>query len=63
MTSYRIEVPEEKERGIGVECVEHGDSAEFQPGYRTVSFYCGGCGRELEVTLHDEDWRDLGEMC
>lgn len=63
MSSYTIEIPEEEELGVRVTCDEHGDSAEFQPGYRTVSFYCEGCARELEVTLHTEDWRDLGEMC
>lgn len=63
MTSYTVELPEGEERGVRVECDDHGDWAEFQPGYRTVSFYCEGCARELEVTLHAEDWRDLGEMC
>lgn len=63
MTSYTVEVPEGEELGVRVECDEHGEWAEFQPGYRAVSFYCEGCGRELEVGLHRENWKDLGEMC
>ncbi|MFB6152372.1 MAG: hypothetical protein ABEJ40_11265 [Haloarculaceae archaeon] len=63
MATYTVEVPEGEERGVRVECDEHGESEEFQPGYRTVTFYCEDCGRDLEVTVHDEDWRDLGEMC
>jgi uncharacterized protein (DUF983 family) len=63
MTTYTVEVPERDERGVRVGCDEHGEGTEFQPGYRTVSFYCDGCGRELEVTVHVDDWRDLGEIC
>ncbi|MFT4889221.1 MAG: hypothetical protein ACI9YT_000130 [Halobacteriales archaeon] len=64
MTAFTVEVPEGEERGIRVRCEDHGESEEFQPGYRTVAFYCEGCGYEVEITLHDtHDWRDLGEMC
>lgn len=63
MSSYTVEVPDGEELGIRVVCDEHGDSAEFQPGLRSGSFYCEGCARELEVTLHVDDWRDLGERC
>lgn len=64
MTGYTVTVPEGQERGIRIECETHGESEEFQAGYRRVTFHCEGCGRELELTLHDPgDWRDLGEMC
>ncbi|SER13413.1 hypothetical protein [Natrinema salaciae] len=64
MCSYTIGVPDGGERGIRVECDDHGEWEEFQPGYRTVTFYCEGCGLELEVDLRDPaDWRDLGERC
>lgn len=64
MTGYTVTVPEGDERGVRVECEAHGESEEFQPGYRRVAFYCEQCGRELELALHDaDDWRDLGEMC
>ena len=62
--NYRIEVPQEPERGIRVGCEEHDDWEEFQPGYRTVAFYCDGCGFEVEISLRDtHEWRDWGEMC
>lgn len=64
MTTYTIATPDEEERGIRVECDEHGESKEFQPGYRKVAFYCEGCQYELEINLHDVlEWRDLQEMC
>jgi len=64
MPEYTVTVPDGQERGVVVECETHGDSEEFQPGYRTVAFHCNGCGYELELTLHDvHDWRDFGEMC
>jgi uncharacterized protein (DUF983 family) len=64
MTDYTVTVPEGEELGIRVRCEDHGEVAEFQPGYRTVTFHCEGCGYEIELTLHDtRDWRDLGELC
>lgn len=64
MSGYRVEIPEGEERGIRVECEVHGEADEFQPGYRTVAFYCEGCGYEVELTVRDPyDWRDLGEIC
>ena len=64
MTEYTIEVPDGRERGIRVECDEHGEWEEFQPGYRTVPFYCEGCGIEIRVDVSDVDeWKDMGEMC
>jgi uncharacterized protein (DUF983 family) len=64
MTNYTVTVPEGEERGLRVECDEHGEAEEFQPGYRTVAFHCDQCGYEIEVSLHDlHDWRDLQEMC
>jgi len=64
MTEYAVTVFDDDERGIRVKCEGHGEAQEFQPGYRTVTFHCDGCGYELELTLHDtNDWRDLGEMC
>lgn len=64
MSEYAVTVFDGDERGIRVKCEEHGEVEEFQPGYRTVTFHCDGCGYELELTLHDtHDWRDLSEMC
>jgi len=63
MPSYSVELQEGPERGIRVECDEHGESTEFSPDSRQGSFYCEGCGRELEVGVFTEEWRDLGEMC
>lgn len=64
MTAYRVEVLEGEERGMRVGCEDHDEWEEFQPGYRSVAFYCEGCGFEVEVTLRDTyDWRDWGEMC
>jgi uncharacterized protein (DUF983 family) len=64
MTDYTVTVPEGEELGIRVRCEDHGEVAEFQPGYRTVAFHCDGCGYEIELTLHDtRDWRDFGEVC
>lgn len=64
MPDYTVTVTDGTERGIRVQCTDHDEASEFQPGRRTVAFYCSGCGYELEVTLHDlADWRDLGEMC
>ena len=64
MTPYRIETPEGEERGIRVHCETHGTSEEFQPGYRTVAFYCDRCGVEVELTVRDgDDWRELTEVC
>lgn len=64
MPNYEVTVPEGPERGIRVECTDHGESEEFQPGIRKAAFYCGKCGYEVEVGLHDtHDWRDLGEIC
>lgn len=62
--TYTVTVPDGEERGLRVQCDEHGESEAFQPGYRRVAFHCSGCGYELELTLHDcHDWRDLGERC
>lgn len=64
MTTYEIEPPEGRERGIRVACPEHGEAAEFDPGRGRVAFYCEGCNVEVEVALHDPfEWRDLGERC
>lgn len=64
MTEYTVTVPEGQERGIRVECDDHGVAEEFQPGYRKVAFACPDCGYEVEIGLHDlHEWRDLGEMC
>lgn len=62
-TSFVVEEVEGPERGLRVTCTEHDESAVFDPGQRRVTFYCPGCGYELEAALHAEDWRDLGEMC
>ncbi|MDG5778383.1 hypothetical protein VB773_04015 [Haloarculaceae archaeon H-GB2-1] len=64
MSNYEVSVPTGDERGITVQCVEHGESTEFQPGYRRVRFHCDGCGVEVELDVRAaDDWRDLGEMC
>lgn len=64
MPAYEVEVPEGPERGIRVACPQHGETEEFQPGYRTVAFHCPGCGFELEVSLHDlTDPRAWDERC
>ncbi|MFC7142007.1 hypothetical protein ACFQMA_19495 [Halosimplex aquaticum] len=63
MTSYSVELLDGEERGIRVSCDEHGESTEFPPDRRSGTFYCEGCGRELDVGVHTEEWRDLGEMC
>lgn len=64
MIDYSVELPEGEEYGIRVRCDEHGESQEFQPGYRSVAFCCERCGYELELSLHDLlEWRDMGEMC
>ncbi|TYL38013.1 hypothetical protein CV102_14010 [Natronococcus pandeyae] len=64
MSVYTVELPDERERGIRVECDEHGESEEFEPGYRTVAFYCELCGYEVEINVHDtHEWRDFGERC
>jgi len=53
MSQYTVTLPEGEERGVKIACDEHGESEEFQPGYRTVAFHCEGCGYELELTVHD----------
>lgn len=64
MTTFTVEVPDEQERGLRVGCKDHDQWEVFQPGYRTVAFYCDGCGFEIEVNLQDTlDWRDLEERC
>ena len=64
MTEYTVEVPDDRERGIRVECTEHGEREEFQPGYSTVPFYSEGCGTEIAVSVSvADDWKDMGEMC
>lgn len=63
MSTYEIERPDGPERGVRVACPEHGEAEEFHPAERRVAFYCPGCGVELEVELHRDDWRDLGERC
>lgn len=64
MSGYRVEIPEGEERGIRVECEVHGETEEFPLGFRTVAFYCEGCGYEVEISVRDpHDWRDLGEFC
>lgn len=64
MTDFTVTVPEGEERGIQIQCGDHGQITEFQPGYRTVAFYCDKCDYEVEITVQDlQDWRDLGEMC
>jgi uncharacterized protein (DUF983 family) len=63
-TTYEVTVHGGEERGIEVRCPVHDERETFQPGYRRVAFACEGCGRELELTLHDlAEWRDLGERC
>lgn len=63
-TRYAVETPDGPERGVRVGCLVHDEWEEFDPGYRSVSFYCGGCGVEVTVDLRDgDDWRDWGEMC
>lgn len=63
-STYTVEVPSGSERGIRVTCDEHGESDEFQPGYRKVAFHCEACGYEIEIGLSDlHDWRDMREMC
>lgn len=64
MTEYTVEIPEGPERGIRVACTEHGETAEFQPGYTTVDFCCEACGNEVGIELRDLlEWRDLRELC
>ncbi|WP_135363027.1 hypothetical protein [Halosimplex halophilum] len=63
MPSYSVELPEGEEQGIRIECDEHGEWTELPADRRSGAFYCEGCGRELEVGLNTEDWRDLAEMC
>jgi uncharacterized protein (DUF983 family) len=64
MSTYTVDVPNGTERGIRIECDDHGEYEEFQPGYRRVTFHCEGCGREIELELTDlSEWRDLGELC
>ncbi len=47
--NYTVTVPDGEERGRRIRCEEHGESEEFQPGYRTVAFHCSVCGYELEL--------------
>jgi uncharacterized protein (DUF983 family) len=61
--SYTVAVPDGEEHGIRVTCDRHGESETFQSGYRTVVFYCEECDREIEITVHDGDWRDMQELC
>lgn len=64
MHRYSVTFSEGQERGIRVECTEHGESEEFQPGFRRVTFHCEACGYEVEVGLHvTHEWRALAEMC
>lgn len=64
LTTFTVEVPDEEERGVRIGCQAHEEWEEFPPGRHRGTFYCGGCGFELEVALHDLlDWRDLGERC
>ncbi|MFC4439491.1 MULTISPECIES: hypothetical protein [Natrialbaceae] len=64
LTAFTVELPDAPERGIRVECDEHGEFEVFEPGYQTVPFYCAGCGYELEITVRDShEWRDFGERC
>ncbi|PGF16555.1 hypothetical protein CP556_10780 [Natrinema sp. CBA1119] len=64
MSNYTAEIPDEEERGIRIECDDHGEWEEFRPGYRTVDSHCDGCGLEIQLDLRDlHDWRDLGELC
>ena len=61
---YRIEVLDDPERGVRVGCERHDEWREFEPGRRSVAFFCGECNIDVELTLHDElDWRDWGERC
>ncbi|WP_049927511.1 hypothetical protein [Halopiger goleimassiliensis] len=61
---YRIEDLEGEERGLRVGCEAHDEWEEFEPGRRSVAFYCPDCSLEVEVRLHDDlDWRDWGERC
>ena len=61
---YRIEDLEGEERGLRVGCETHDEWAEFEPGRRSVAFFCPECSLEVEVSLHaDLDWRDWGERC
>lgn len=62
--TYEIDRADDPERGIRVRCTDHDVTEEFEPGYRSGSFYCSECGFEVEVSLHDMlDWRDWGERC
>lgn len=61
--TYVVERLPGPERGIRVSCTAHDESEEFPPGRARVSFYCPGCGLEVEAALHADDWRDLGERC
>ena len=64
MPTYEVHFPDEPERGIRVECTEHGEVEEFPAGHRKVVFYCELCSYEIELALHDMlEWRDMQEMC
>ncbi|WP_148680494.1 hypothetical protein [Halovivax ruber] len=61
---YRVEPLADPERGMRVGCERHDEWRVFDPGRRSVVFYCPDCSMEIEVTLHDDlDWRDWGERC
>lgn len=60
--TFTVEVPNEEERGVRVRCQAHQASEEFRTGHRKGTFYCEGCGFEIEIDLHDDhEWRDWGE--
>lgn len=64
MAPFEVHRPDGPERGIRVVCPEHDEETEYRPGERSGTFYCSGCGIELEVGLFDpHDWRDFGERC
>lgn len=64
MATYRVFVPERPGDDIRIACDEHGETARFEPGFRSVAFHCHGCGREVELSLRDtDDWRELTEWC
>lgn len=62
-SNFEIERPDGPERGLQITCPEHGEREEFQPGKTGGTFYCSGCGVEIEVQVRAPDWRDWGERC
>ena len=40
-------------------CGHDGEASGLVPAV----LHCEGCSRELDIGLHTEEWRDLGELC